>query len=214
MSDRVTTPVRIRIDRRRRHRRRRPDRQDGHRHRRLVRHRRRDRAGAGRRGRRRSRWPCATPRPATASPPRSATAPATGASTSAPSTSATCPASRPSSGLDGTARHPGQQRRRDGDPGADDVAERARNAVRHKPSRPLRARRRAARRARRRRQGPDRVGELGGPSALTGRVRRHRLRVPRLRPVRRLRTVQDRQRAVRRRGHPTLGRRRHHRRTR
>ena len=50
----------------------------------------------------------------------------------------------------------------------------------------------------------------GGPPALTGGVRRHRLRVPRLRPVRRLRPVQDRQRAVRRRGHPSLGRRRHH----
>ena len=57
----------------------------------------------------------------------------------------------------------------------------------------------------------DRFGEFGGSSALTGRVRRHRLRVPRLRPVRRLRAVQDRQRAVRRRGHPALGRRRDHR---
>ena len=60
------------------------------------------------------------------------------------------------------------------------------------------------------RQGPRGVGEFGGPSALTGRVRRHRLRVPRLRPVQRLRTVQDRQCAVRRRGHSTMGRRRHH----
>ncbi len=49
------------------------------------------------------------------------------------------------------------------------------------------------------------------PPALAGRLRRHRLRIPRLRPVRRLRTVQDRQRAVRGRGHPALGRRRHHR---
>ena len=72
------------------------------------------------------------------------------------------------------------------------------------------ARRRAARSARRRGRCQDRVGEFGGPSALTGRIRRHRLRVPRLRPVQRLRAIQDRQCAVRRRGDPAMDRRRDH----
>ena len=56
----------------------------------------------------------------------------------------------------------------------------------------------------------DRVGQFRRPPALPGRLRRHRLRVPRLRPVPRVRTVQDRQRAVRRRGDAAVGRRRHH----
>ena len=51
----------------------------------------------------------------------------------------------------------------------------------------------------------DRLGQLRRSPALTGGVRRHRLRLPGLRPVRGLRPVQDRERAVRRRGHPPLG---------
>ena len=112
--------------------------------------------------------------------------------------------------MDGTAAHPGEQRGRDGGSRADHVVQRTRNAVRHQPSRPLRARRRAARGTRRRGRGADRLGQLGRAPALAGGVRRHRLRVPRLQPVQRVRTVEDRQCALRRRGDAAVGRRRHH----
>ena len=49
------------------------------------------------------------------------------------------------------------------------------------------------------------------PPALAGGLRRPALRLPPLRPVAGLRPVQDRQRAVRGRGHAPLGRRRDHR---
>ena len=104
-----------------------------------------------------------------------------------------------------------QQRRRDGDPGAHAHARGLGDAVRHQSPRPLRARARPARRARRRRQRAHRLGQLGRAPALAGRVGRHPLQLPRLRPVARLRPVEDGQRAVRRRGDPPLGRRRHHR---
>src|SRR3954449_2565044 len=42
------------------------------------------------------------------------------------------------------------------------------------------------------RERPDRLGELQRPSALPGRLRRPALLLPRLRPVRRIRAVQDR----------------------
>ena len=59
-------------------------------------------------------------------------------------------------------------------------------------------------------RGSSSLSSRGAP-ALAGRLRRHALRAPPLRPVARLRAVEDRERAVRGRGDAPLGRRRHHR---
>ena len=110
--------------------------------------------------------------------------------------------------LERPAAHPRQQRGRDGGAGARAVARGLGPPVRHQPSRPLRARHAAARRARGRRRRARRLGQLGRAPALAGDLRRPALRVPPVRPVARLRPVQDGERAVRGRGRPALGRRR------
>src|SRR6266542_3632684 len=70
-------------------------------------------------------------------------------------------------------------------------------AVRHQPPRPLRAGHRVARGARGGRRRPGGVGQLVRPPALAGRLRRRPLPTPPVRPVDRVRAVQDGQRAVR-----------------
>ena len=69
-------------------------------------------------------------------------------------------------------------------------------------TRPARGARGGGRRARR-------LGQLGRAPALAGDLRRPALRVPPVRPVARLRPVQDGERPLRGRGGPALGRRRH-----
>ena len=121
------------------------------------------------------------------------------------------PRSRPSS-RPGTARCTSSSTTRgDGDPRAAAHAGGLGAAVRDEPPRALRARARAARRARRRRRRAHRGRQLGRAPAVARRLRRHPLRAPPVRAVAGLRPVQDRQRAVRGRGHAPLGGRRHHR---
>ena len=73
------------------------------------------------------------------------------------------------------AAHPGQQRRRDGDPGAHAQRRRAGDAVRDQPRRALRARARPARRAGGRGRA-DRQRQLVRAPALAGDLRRPQLR--------------------------------------
>lgn len=110
----------------------------------------------------------------------------------------------------GPLAHPGEQRRRHGlsravhrtGPGV---------AVRHQPPRPLRPLPRPAPRPGRRRRRAHRRREFHGPPAVPDRLGRRRLRLPPVRPLARLRPVQDRQRPLRGGGEPPLGRGRHHR---
>jgi len=77
--------------------------------------------------------------------------------------------------------------------------------VRDQPPRPLRARARPARLTRRCRRRADRVAQLRRAPELAGDIRRRQLHLPALRSGSRLRAVQDRQRALRRRGDTPLG---------
>ena len=112
--------------------------------------------------------------------------------------------------LDRAASPLDQQRRGDGAARADADPGRLGDAVRDQPPRPLRARGWASRLAYRRRRRADRVAQLPRSPALTCRLRGHQLQLPPVRPVARLRPVEDRQRPVRGRGDAALGRRRHH----
>ena len=84
--------------------------------------------------------------------------------------------------------------------------ERPRNAVRHKSSRPFRARHRPAP-MRLPRPSSARIVSVSSGGHLRSPVVFDDIdyRLPRLRPVRRLRSIEDRQRAVRRRSHPPVG---------
>ena len=107
--------------------------------------------------------------------------------------------------LAGPAAHPGQQRRDHGHP----RAAHARGmgaAVRHQPPRPLRPDDGAARRPRGGGRRPGRRGQLGRPRQRRGAVRRRELRAAPLQRVGRLQPVQDRERALRRRGGQAVGR--------
>ncbi len=84
-------------------------------------------------------------------------------------------------------------------------------AVRDQPPRALRPRARAARRTGGLGFGADRLGVVERTRRFAGRVRRPVLPPTSLRARARVRAVEDRQRAVRRRCRPTVGRRRHHR---
>ena len=186
------------------------DRQARDRHRRRVGHRDRDRPSAGRRGRR-----------GHAGGTRRGRRPPYGAGhrrvhreqerRGGAARSRRTPFGRRVRGLvGGAAAHPRRQRRRHG-LAADAYGRGVGDAVRDQPPWTLRVANglHDALAAGRRR--PHRLGQLRRAPALAGRVRGHPLPRARVRTVARLRAVQDRQHAVRRRGHPALGRRRHHR---
>ncbi len=110
-----------------------------------------------------------------------------------------------------TGAHADQQRRRHGPTRVVAHAGRPRDAVRHELSRAFRPHPRIASRARGRRRRTGGVGQFQRTPAVAGGVRRHRLPLPALRPVGRVRPIQDRRRAAGRRRHRPLARRRNRR---
>ena len=199
--------VRVRLDRRRGRRGHRPHGQARGRHRRRVGDRRRDGPGARQRGR--GGDPCG---------PRHRRRRARRRPTSAGHVARRAArAHRPRVDRrvrrrvdDGPLRHPRQQRRRDGDPGAHaDAATAARCSSRPTTSATSRSRWACTTRSR---PPATRAScrELQRAPALAGDLRRHRLPLRALRPVAGLRPVEDRERPVRGRGHAALGGRRDH----
>ena len=210
---RITTPSGFELDRRRGRRRHRPHRQARDRHRRRVGHRRRDRPGAGRRRRRgHARRPRHRRRRADRRrhhrDHRQRRRPRRAASTSPTSASVAAFAAAWNGPLHilvnnaGVMAIPDCGTRREGW-----ELQFATNHLGHfaLAARPARRARRGRRRADRRRSAP--AAHLRSPVVFDDIHFERRA----VRPVAGLRPVQDRQRAVRRRGHAALGRRRHHR---